>query len=106
MRHEIDTRNPHSHNHAFCCAGDSNPAVAQEQQENNHMHTFGGSASNGIPTLNNRGIAIPGVGNVCACSPTCNRFGCGGFDGLVPFIPHGFERHPPLGLDGNGGSID
>jgi len=43
--------------------------VAQEQQDNNHKHhhyklidmgRFGGPASNGIPSLNNRGIAIRG----------------------------------------------
>jgi len=50
MRHEIDTLNPHFHDHAFAA-----PAIPIHP-----VATFGGPASNGIPSLNNRGIAIPG----------------------------------------------
>jgi len=55
------------------------------------MGTFGGPASNGIPSLNSRGATIGGSATFVPAPATCNPYGCGGFDGLVPYVFHGFE---------------
>jgi hypothetical protein len=72
--------------------------AAQHKQENHKHHhyklidmgTFGGPASNAIPFLNNKGEMVGGSATSDPAPPNTNPFGNGGFDGLVPFIFHGF----------------
>jgi hypothetical protein len=89
--------------------------VVQEQQNDNPKHhhyeltdmdTFGGSASNGIPTLNNRGIAIPGPATSVPALPPATALAAKDSMGWSHSSPMAFEPQPPLGLDCNGGSID
>jgi probable HAF family extracellular repeat protein len=68
-----------------------------DRQHRNHHYklidigTFGGPASNEIPSLNNRGITVGGSATAVPAPPTTNPYGNGGFDGRVPFIFHGFK---------------
>jgi len=55
------------------------------------MGTFGGPASNGIPFLNSHGMTIGGSATPIPAPPTCNPYGCGGLEGRVPYVFHGFE---------------
>ena len=68
------------------------PFLSAAQQRHHYklidMGTFGGPASNAIPSLNDRG-EMAGSSATSAPSQT-NLFGNGGFDGLVPFIFHAF----------------
>jgi probable HAF family extracellular repeat protein len=73
------------------------PLVAQQQQKKEHhryklvdIGTFINTASNGLPVLNKQGMMVGSAATSVPAPPTCNFFGCGGFDGLVPFIMHGF----------------
>jgi probable HAF family extracellular repeat protein len=54
------------------------------------MGTFGGPASNAIPVLSNKGEMVGSSATSVPAPPTENGFGSGGFDGVVPFIFHGF----------------
>ena len=61
------------------------------------MGTFGGPASfingtvNAFPALNRRGMTVGGSATSVPTSPTSDFFVCGGPEGLVPNVFHGFE---------------
>jgi probable HAF family extracellular repeat protein len=61
------------------------------------MGTFGGPASfinptvNAFPPLNRRGMTVGGSATSVPTSPTSDFFVCGGLEGLVPNVFHGFE---------------
>jgi hypothetical protein len=61
------------------------------------MGTFGGPASfvnppfNGNPELSSRGVSAGGSATPVATTSISNLFVCGGLDGVVPNVFHGFE---------------
>jgi probable HAF family extracellular repeat protein len=91
---------------AFAALAIPTRLAAQNNQDHNHKHhhyklidigTFGGPASfvpgpfNGVRAQNSEGATIGSSATSISAPSTCNPYGCGGEDGFVPFIFHGFE---------------
>jgi probable HAF family extracellular repeat protein len=79
--------------------------VAQDNLPNHHQHhqyriidmgTFGGPSSfvnfpyNAVPAVNSRGATVGASATPVATTSTSDFFVCGGLDGIVPNVFHGF----------------
>jgi probable HAF family extracellular repeat protein len=87
-----------------------NPAQAKKPAQHHHYQlidigTFGGPASyinapfNGVPGLNNRGMAVGDSATSTLIPPNGGCFFCGGSDGILPYVFHAFELHEGMVTD-------